>query len=186
MRLEAAIKNASSGSKLDSNLETLPLKHSFKLYIGLDPRRALAYTAQIKKLSALLARLAQRLSAFTSRCGTNTSGRGTLEPPPEDGARTKLFDRELQFHKSHTDAEICSSCSISNLLASHSSQLFALSRVLFVQALQTSSKTTAIWIVTCIIGRSKNLGLLGQSLLTKLLNFYAVAIRLVICNMYYI
>ena len=61
----------------------------------------------------------------------------------------------------------CLSCSLSNLLASHFSQVLALFRVLFVQALQTSSKTTAIWLVTCIIGRAKNLGLLGQSLLSS-------------------
>ena len=28
-------------------------------------------------------------------CGTDTAGRGALEPLPEAGARTKLFDREL-------------------------------------------------------------------------------------------
>ena len=39
----------------------------------------------------LLAGLAQRLSAFTSRCKTDKAGRGALEPPPEDGARTKRF-----------------------------------------------------------------------------------------------
>ena len=31
--------------------------------------------------------------------------RGALEPPPEDSARTKLFDREIQFRDSHTEAE---------------------------------------------------------------------------------
>ena len=70
-----------------------------------DPRIARAYTAQSTKKNALLACLAQRLSAFTSRCGTDTAGRGALEPPPEDGARTKLFDREFQFQKSHNEAE---------------------------------------------------------------------------------
>ena len=74
----------------------------------------------------------------------------------------------------------CSSCSLSNLLALHSLQLLSISRVLFVQALQTSSKTTAVWLVTCIIGRAKNIGLLGQSL-PKLAIIHAVAIRLVIC-----
>ena len=73
----------------------------------------------------------------------------------------------------------CSSCSLPNLLASHSSQL-SISRVLFVQALQTSSKTNAIRLVTCIIGRATNVGLLGQNL-TKLATIYAVAIWLVIC-----
>ena len=47
-------------------------------------------------------------------------------------------------------------------------------------------KTTAIWLVTCMIGRAKKLGLLGQSLLTKLAIIYAVAIRLTICIMYVI
>ena len=54
------------------------------------------------KKSALLASLAQRLSAFTSMCGTDTAGRGALERPPEDSARTKVFDREFQFQESHT------------------------------------------------------------------------------------
>ena len=62
----------------------------------------------------------------------------------------------------------CPSCSLFNILASHSRQLLALPRIVFIQALQTSSKTTAIWLVTCTIGRAKNLGLLGQSLLTKI------------------
>ena len=43
--------------------------------------------------------------AFKSRCGTDTAGRGAFEPHPEDGARTKLFDREFQFRESHTEAE---------------------------------------------------------------------------------
>ena len=43
-----------------------------------------------------------------------------------------------------------------------------------------SSKTNAIWLVTCIVGRAKNIGILGQSL-TKLAIIYAVAIWLVIC-----
>ena len=165
-------------------------------------------------------------------CGTDTAGRGALEPPPEDGAETNLFGREFRFRESHapptcrrylrhdvaqtngfepiyikltcrpstrkmrnistaTNAIIsykkdelerstintgitrvlldvsCSSCGPSNLLAWHSSQLLATSRLLFVQALQTSRKTTAIWLLTCIVGRAKNPGLLGQSLLTK-------------------
>ena len=44
---------------------------------------------------AHFAYLAQRLSAFTSRCRTNKAGRGALEPHPEDGTRTKIFDREI-------------------------------------------------------------------------------------------
>ena len=54
-----------------------------------------------KKKKALLACLAQRLSAITLRCGTDTAGGGALEPPLEDGARTKLFE----FRESHTEAE---------------------------------------------------------------------------------
>ena len=78
-----------------------------------------------------------------------------------------------------------SSCSPSNLLAWHFSHLLAISRILFVQALQTSSKTTTIWLVSCVICRTKNLGLLGQTLfVTKLAIIYAVAIRLVISIMY--
>ena len=53
----------------------------------------------------LLACLARHPSAFTSTCGTDTEGRGAFEPPPEDGARTKLFYREFQFRESYTEAE---------------------------------------------------------------------------------
>ena len=42
----------------------------------------------------LLACLARHPSAFTSMCGTDTAGRGALEPPPEGGARTKLYSTE--------------------------------------------------------------------------------------------
>ena len=53
------------------------------------------YHPKYKKKNALLARLVQRLSAFTSRCRMdNKAGRGALEPSPEDGARTERFDRE--------------------------------------------------------------------------------------------
>ena len=54
----------------------------------------------------------------------------------------------------------------------------------FVQAPQTSVKTTVIWLVTCMIGRAKNLVSLVQSLLTKLVIIYAVTFQLVICIMY--
>ena len=36
----------------------------------------------------------------------DTAARGAFEPPPEDGARTKLFDREFQSRESHTEAEM--------------------------------------------------------------------------------
>ena len=54
-------------------------------------------TVRNTKIRALLACLAQRPSAFTLlRCKMdNKAGRGALEPPPEDGARTKRFDREI-------------------------------------------------------------------------------------------
>ena len=42
----------------------------------------------------LLACLARHPSAFTSMCGTDTAGRGALEPPPEGGARTKLYSTD--------------------------------------------------------------------------------------------
>ena len=83
----------------------LSLVYSFKLYICHDLRIARAYTAENTIKNALLACLTQRLFAFTSRRGTDTAGRGALEPPPEDGARTKLFDGEFQFRESHTEAE---------------------------------------------------------------------------------
>ena len=44
--------------------------------------------------SSTLARLARHPSAFTSMCGTDTAGRGALEPPPEGGARTKPYSTE--------------------------------------------------------------------------------------------
>ena len=42
----------------------------------------------------LLACLGRHPSAFTSICGTDMAGRGALEPPPEGGARTKLYSTE--------------------------------------------------------------------------------------------
>ena len=42
----------------------------------------------------LLARLARHPFAFTSMCGTDTAGRRALEPPPEGGARTKIYSTE--------------------------------------------------------------------------------------------
>ena len=79
----------------------LSLIYSFKLYICQDSRIARAHTAQNTKKNALLACLARRLSTFTSMCGTGTAGRGASEPPPENGTRTKLFEREFQFRESH-------------------------------------------------------------------------------------
>ena len=64
---------------------------------GIPPQHAI--------LLQLLACLARHPSAFTSTCGTDTAGRGAFESPPEDGARTNLFDREFQFCASHTEAE---------------------------------------------------------------------------------
>ena len=78
---------------------------SFKLCICQDPRTARAYTAQNTKICALLVCPAQPTYPIPARCGTDTAGQGAFEPPPEDGARTKLFDREFQFRVSHTEAE---------------------------------------------------------------------------------
>ena len=96
------MKKASSGRNLDANLETMPIWEMvslicpLKLYICQDPRIYRAYTAQnTTKKNELPACLAQRLSAFTSRCEKHTAGRGAMEAPPEDGARTKLFDQEF-------------------------------------------------------------------------------------------
>ena len=89
------MKKASSGRSLDANLEMLSLIYSFKLYTCQDHIIGQAYTAPNNKIGALFACLAQRLSAFASRCETDTAGRGALEPPPKDSARTKLFDREF-------------------------------------------------------------------------------------------
>ena len=47
------------------------------------------------KCCAHFACLAQRLSAFTSRCRTDKAGREALEPRAEDGTRTKRFDLEI-------------------------------------------------------------------------------------------
>ena len=77
----------------------------FKLCICQNPSIARAYTAQNTKICALLACLAQPTYPIPARCGTDTAGRGAFEPPPEDGALTKLFDREFQFRESHTEAE---------------------------------------------------------------------------------
>ena len=75
------------------------------LCICQDPRIARAYTAQNTQICALSPCLAQRTYPIPARCGTDTAGRGAFGPPPEDGARTKLFDREFQFRESHTEAE---------------------------------------------------------------------------------
>ena len=102
------MKKATWGRNLDANLEMMPIWKGCPLifFSCQDPRIARAYTAQnTKKKSAHLACLAQRLSAFTSRCGTDTAGRGAFEPPFKDGARTKLFDREFRSRESHNDAE---------------------------------------------------------------------------------
>ena len=63
------------------------------------------YTAQNTKLCAFLSCLNQPTYPIPARCGTDTAGRGAFEPPPEDGARTKLFDPKFPFDESHTGAE---------------------------------------------------------------------------------
>ena len=95
------MKKASSGRNLDVNLDMMPIRkccpliYSFKLFMCQDPRIARAYTARNTKIITLLACLVQHLSAFTSWCRTDKAGRGALEPPSEDGGRTKRFDREI-------------------------------------------------------------------------------------------
>ena len=98
---------------MDANLEIMPtwkymfshMFFSFKLCICHDPRIARAYTAHNTKMFALLACLALPTHPIPARCGTDTAGRGAFEPPPEDVARTKIFDREFQFLESHAEAE---------------------------------------------------------------------------------
>ena len=97
------MKKASSGRHLDATLEVLSLIYSFKLYNMPRSKDSSGVYRPKKKKNALLACLAQRLSAFTSRCRTDAAGRGALEPSPEDGARTKRFDGEFQFRESHTE-----------------------------------------------------------------------------------
>ena len=105
------MKKASSGRNLDANLEMIPMWKGCPLFIRSSSTYAKIQEElgrippKIQNKSVLLACLAQRLCAFTSRCGTDTAGREALEPPPEDGARTKLFDREFQCRESHTEAE---------------------------------------------------------------------------------
>ena len=50
------------------------------------------------------------------------------------------------------------SCTLYNNIASHSSQV-PISCILLAQALQTSRQKNAIWLVTCIRGRSQNIRL---------------------------
>ena len=86
------MKKALSGRNLDAYLEMtlflemLSLIYSFKLCICQDPRKVPACTAQNTKSNTLLACLAQRLSAHTSMCTTDTAARGALEPRAKDGA----------------------------------------------------------------------------------------------------
>ena len=61
----------------------------------------------------------------------------------------------LYWCNTRSSRRTCLSRNISNLLACHPSQLLAVCRVLFVQALQTSIKTTNFWLVTCSKGRAK-------------------------------
>ena len=81
----------------DANFECCPMIYSFKLCIRQDPRIARAYTAQSTIFWPLLACLPLPPSTLTSRCGTDKTGWGALEPPLEEGARTKRFDREIPF-----------------------------------------------------------------------------------------
>ena len=60
--------------------------------VGRTPRHVCIFFFQ--NSSSTLARLARHPSAFTSMCGTDTAGRGALEPPPEGGARTKPYSTE--------------------------------------------------------------------------------------------
>ena len=60
-----------------------------------DATEASRLPSQNKSFLQLLAYLAQPPSAFTSSFGTAKAGRGALEPPPEDGARTKRFYGEI-------------------------------------------------------------------------------------------
>ena len=78
---------------------------SFKLCICQDVKIVRAYTVQNTKKCGLLACLVQPTYPIPVRCGKDTAGQGAFEPPPEDGARTKLFDRKFQFVESHTEAE---------------------------------------------------------------------------------
>ena len=152
------MKNASSVRKFRwqigncDNLEMF-INYSFKLYMCQDTKSSSGvYRPKYqKRRSVFLTCLARRLSVFASRCGTDTAGRGALEPPSEDGARMKLFDLKGQFY------HVCLVAVSYNLFAWHPSQVLAISRVLFVQALQTSSKTIAIYLVTCVIARAKTL-----------------------------
>ena len=81
------------GNDADLEIHVFPYVFSFKLCIGQDQRTAWAYTSQNTNICALLACLAQPTYLIPARCGTDTAGRGAFEPSPEDGARTKRFDR---------------------------------------------------------------------------------------------
>ena len=61
------------------------------------------------------------------------------------------------WYNTHFSERTCLYCSIYHLLAWHPSQLLKNYRVPFVQALQTSNKTTTISLVTCTIDRAKTL-----------------------------
>ena len=81
-------------------LEMMPILETIQTLLTSRYNQSLKITSSKQNIFLeLLACLAQHPSAFTSRCGTDTAGRGALEPPPEDGARTKLFDRQFQFRE---------------------------------------------------------------------------------------
>ena len=99
------MEKASSGRNLDANLEMLTLDLFVQaLHMPRSKNSSGVYRPQYRK-NRVPACLVQRLSAFTSRCRTDKAGRGALEPPPDDGARTKRFDREIPVRESHTEAE---------------------------------------------------------------------------------
>ena len=88
------------GTKYDANLEIMSCHQVLSYqplhtHVHQDPNNNWRGPFKIHFFARFLACLAQYPSAFTSRCRTDKAGRGALEPPPEDGARTKLFNRDI-------------------------------------------------------------------------------------------
>ena len=138
----------------DANLEMLSLIYSFKLYICQDPRRVRAYTAQNTTKKKRTSRLSRSASIRFHVEVWNGYGRAR---------GVGVVPRRRRSNEAIWPR-------------------IPVPRIAYWG--RDERKTTAISLVTCIIGRPKNLGLLGQSLLITLAIIYAVAIRLVIRTMY--
>ena len=77
------------GGEICTSLEIMPCQVLFYQPLHTARPEYVESTVQDTFFYVRLPCLAQHKPALTSRCGTDRAGRGALEPPAEDGARTK-------------------------------------------------------------------------------------------------